>query len=323
MKKCIGIDFGTCNTFIYIPGRGSIYNEPTLIAINTSLKKIIETGYLASKMIGRTPKDVIVYHPVENGVVARINPSVLYLKNAFKEAKFKTRLDSYSVLFGVPSNITPVEKKALVTIANELGIKDVIFENQGYLASLGAGIEEETKKGNLMINIGGGVTDIVVCSADNIIISKSSRFSGNMLDETILRHLRKKHHLLIGEKTAEFIKMKIGSVEIYPENRLIEVSGRDINTSLPHSIILSTSEIRSILLPKMEELLDSITDVLAFTPPEISADIISNGICIGGGGALLSGMREYLEKSLNIPVRIAPDPLTSVINGMRTYIEKN
>ena len=155
-----------------------------------------------------------------------------------------------------------------------------------------------------------------------IILSISSYFSVNLLDQTILRHLIKKHHLLVGEKTAEFIKMKIGSVEIYPENRLIEVSGRDISTSLPHSIILSTTEIRSILLPKLDELIDAVTDVLALTPPELSADIISSGVCISGGGALLSGIREYMEKSLNIPVRIAPDPLTSVVNGMRYLINK-
>ena len=322
MKKCIGIDFGTSNTFIYIPSKGSIYNEPTLIAINTKQQKMVETGYLAAKMIGRTPADITVIHPVEDGMVARINPSILYLKNALKEAKLNKNIETYSVMFGVPSDITPVEKNALITIANSLGINDVILENQGLLAYLGSTIDEDTRKGALTINIGGGITDIVVTSKNDIILSKSSYFSGNLLDQTILRHLRKKHHLLVGEKTAEFIKMKIGSVEIYPENRLIEVSGRDISTSLPHSIILSTTEIRSILLPKLDELIDAVTDVLALTPPELSADIISSGVCISGGGALLSGIREYMEKSLNIPVRIAPDPLTSVVNGMRYLINK-
>ncbi len=322
MKKCIGVDFGTSNTFIYAPNKGSVYNEPTLVVINVKQEKLVETGFLAVKMIGRTSPDVQVIHPVNNGVVSRINPSYLYLKNAFKEAKIDKNLDTYSILFGVPSDITPVEKNALIEIASKLGIKKVILENQGLLASIGSGVEDDTKKGNLTINIGGGITDICVTTGRDLILSKSTYFSGNLLDQTILRHLRKKHHLLIGEKTAEFIKMKIGSVEIYPENRLIEVSGRDISTSLPHSIIISTSEIRSILLPKLDELIDAITDVLSLTPPEISSDIISNGVLISGGGALLSGMREYLEKSLNIPVRIAPDPLTSVINGMRIYIDK-
>ena len=323
MKNCIGIDFGSSNTFIYVPNKGSVYNEPTIIAINTNKKSVVETGYLASKMIGKTSKDVHLYRPVIKGVVARINPSILYLKKAFKEAKIGRGIEKYSVLFPVPSDITPVERQALVTIANSIGFKNVFFENQGLLAQMGSVIDDETKRGSLIVNIGGGITDIVVSVAKEIVIAKSSYFSGDLIDQTILRYLRSKHHLLIGEKTAEYIKMKIGSVEIYPENRLIEVSGRDITSSLPHSIILSTNEIRNVVLPKMEELIDSINDVLSVIPPEIATDILSDGVCISGGGALLSGMREFLEKRLNIPVRLAPDPITSVVNGMRIYIQKH
>lgn len=322
MKNCIGIDFGSSNTFIYVSNKGSVYDEPTLIALNPTKKKVVETGYLASKMIGRTNKDVNIYRPVVKGVVARLNPSILYLKNAFKEAKLDKSLEKYTALFPIPSDITPVETKALETIANALGFKNVIFENQGLLANMGAVIDDESKRGSLIVNIGGGITDIVVSVDKNIIVAKSSIFSGDMLDQAILRHLRTKHHLLIGEKTAEYIKMKIGSVEIYPENRLIEVSGRDITSSLPHSIILSTNEIRNVLLPKMEELIDTISDALAIIPPEIASDIVSGGICISGGGALLAGLREFLEKRLNLSVRIAPDPLTCVVNGMRQYIKK-
>ncbi len=322
MKNCIGIDFGSSNTFIYVPNKGSVYNEPTLIAINSANKKVVETGYLAAKMIGRTNKDVNIYRPVVKGVVARINPSILYLKKAFKDAKIQKSIDKYSFLFSIPSDITPVEKQALITVAEAIGAKDVIFENQGLLAQMGSIIDDETKRGSLIVNIGGGITDIVVSVSKDIIIAKSSYFSGDLLDQTILRYLRTKHHLLIGEKTAEYIKMKIGSVEIYPENRLIEVSGRDITSSLPHSIILSTNEIRNVILPKMEELIDTITDALAIIPPEIASDIMADGISISGGGSLLAGMREFLEKRLNLPVRLAPDPLTGVVNGMRMYIQK-
>lgn len=322
MKNCIGIDFGSSNTFIYIPNKGSVYNEPTLIAMNIASKKVVETGYLAAKMIGRTNKDVNIYRPVIKGVVARINPSILYLKKAFKDAKIQKSIDKYSVLFSIPSDITPVEKQALITVAEALGAKDVIFENQGLLAQMGSIIDDETKRGSLIVNIGGGITDVVVSVSKDIIVAKTSYFSGDLLDQTILRYLRTKHHLLIGEKTAEYIKMKIGSVEIYPENRLIEVSGRDITSSLPHSIILSTNEIRNVILPKMEELIDTITDALAIIPPEIASDIMADGICISGGGSLLAGMREFLEKRLNLPVRLAPDPLTGVVNGMRMYIQK-
>lgn len=321
MKNFIGIDFGSSNTFIYVPNKGSVYNEPSLIAMNIVNKTVVETGYLAAKMIGRTAKNVYVYHPVIKGVVARINPSILYLKKAFKEAKIKN-LEKYSVIFPIPSDISPVERQALITIANALKFKEVIFENQGLLAQMGSLLDDETKRGSLIVNIGGGITDIVVSVSKDIVVAKSSYFSGELIDQTILRYLRTKHHLLIGEKTAEYIKMKIGSVEIYPENRLIEVSGRDITSSLPHSIILSTNEIRNVILPKMEELIDAISDVLAIIPPEISSDILADGICISGGGSLLAGMREFLEKRLNIPIRLAPDPITSVVNGMRYYIQK-
>ncbi len=322
MKNCIGIDFGTSNTFIYVPEKGSVYNEPTLIAMNINKKKVEETGYLASKLIGKTTKDVQVYHPIIKGVVARINPSIFYLQKAFKEAKINKIINKYDVLFPVPSDITPVEKQALTKIADELGFKEAHFANQGLLANLGSSFEDDTKRGSLIINIGGGITDIVVSVDKNIIVNKSSYFSGELLDQAILRHIRTKHHLLIGEKAAEYIKMKIGSVEIYPENRLIEVSGKDITSSLPHSIILSTNEIRNVILPKMEELIDAISDTLAVIPAEIASDILNDGVCISGGGALLAGIREFLEKRLNLPVRIAPDPLTSVVNGMRLYIQK-
>ncbi len=319
MKKIIGIDFGTSNTFIYVPNKGSVYNEPTVIALDPKQKRVIETGYLAAKMIGRSSEDISIIHPVVRGVIARINPSILYLRNALKEAKLGHNFDQYSALFAVPSDVTPVEKNAIKTVANSLGITETYLVNQGFLATLGASNDEE-RPGKLCVNIGGGITDIVVSSGKNIIRSASSYFSGNLIDEAILRHLRKKHNLLVGAKTAEFIKMKIGSVEIYPENRLIEVSGQNMTTLLPQSIVLSTTEIHSVCLSKTDELIDAVTDVLALTPPEIASDIIANGILLCGGGALLTGMREYLEKNLTIPVRIGPDPLTSVINGIRVYI---
>lgn len=319
MKKVIGIDFGTSNTFIYAPSKGSVYNEPTVIALDVKQKKVIETGYLAAKMIGRTSKDTTICYPVENGVIARINPSILYLKKALKEAKLGGSFSDYIALFSVPSSITPVEKNALKMVSDALDFADFMCVNQGLLATMGASNNEE-KSGKLCVNIGGGITDIVVSSNNNIIHAASSYFSGNLLDEAILRYLRKKHSLLVGKKTAEFIKMKIGSVEERPENRLIEVSGMNISTQLPQSIVISTVEIHKEISSKMVELVDAITDVLALTPPELSSDIIANGILLCGGGALLSGMREYLERNLSIPVRIGPDPITSVVNGMRLYI---
>lgn len=322
MKKIIGIDYGTANTFIYVLGRGIVFTEPTVIAINTKTKKTVEIGYLASKLIGRANDDVDVIKPVQRGVPARINPSVNYLSEALRRSGIKS-LKNYSVLFATPSDVTPVEKMAYVEILKRLGGEDILFEDQAKLATLGSGVSFKEGKGTMHINLGAGVSNIIIMSNSEIILSKSTFFCGNLIDESILRYLRKQRHLLIGVKTAEFIKMKIGSVELNPENRLLEVSGRDILTSLPHNVTISTNEVKNIIMPLVELLIDAINDVLLLTPPEITSDIKEMGVVISGGTSLLAGMREYIEKSINIPVRIAPDPIACVANGMKQALKNN
>lgn len=321
MKKFVGIDLGTSNTFIYVSGKGIIFSEPTVIAYDVKSTEVLDIGYLAAKMIGRVPESIDVIKPVIRGVPSRMNPNINLLKIALRKGDVKS-LNNYTVLFSTPCDITPIEKKALTDIAYNLGTSDVIFENQAKLAALGAGLQIKENRGNMHINLGAGTTNIIVTSGEKILISKSSIFSGNLLDEAILRYLRKQRHLIVGSKTAEFIKMKIGSLESTPENRLLEVSGRDILTSLPHNVNISTNEVRNILLPLGELLIDSINDALILTPPELASDINENGVVISGGTSLLAGMREYIEKHINIPVRLAPDPVASVVNGMKIYFGK-
>ncbi len=321
MKKFVGIDLGTSNTFIYVSGKGIIFSEPTVIAYDVKSTEVLDIGYLAAKMIGRVPESIDVIKPVIRGVPSRMNPNINLLKIALRKGDVKS-LNNYTVLFSTPCDITPIEKKALTDIAYSLGAIDVIFENQAKLAALGAGLQIKENRGNMHINLGAGTTNIIVTSGEKILISKSSIFSGNLLDEAILRYLRKQRHLIVGSKTAEFIKMKIGSLESTPENRLLEVSGRDILTSLPHNVNISTNEVRNILLPLGELLIDSINDALTLTPPELASDINENGVVISGGTSLLAGMREYIEKHINIPVRLAPDPVASVVNGMKIYFGK-
>ena len=321
MKKFVGIDLGTSNTFIYVSGKGIIFSEPTVIAYDVKSTEVLDIGYLAAKMIGRVPESIDVIKPVIRGVPSRMNPNINLLKIALRKGDVKS-LNNYTVLFSTPCDITPIEKKALTDIAYNLGVSDVIFENQAKLAALGAGLQIKENRGNMHINLGAGTTNIIVTSGEKILISKSSIFSGNLLDEAILRYLRKQRHLIVGSKTAEFIKMKIGSLESTPENRLLEVSGRDILTSLPHNVNISTNEVRNILLPLGELLIDSINDALILTPPELASDINENGVVISGGTSLLAGMREYIEKHINIPVRLAPDPVASVVNGMKIYFGK-
>ncbi len=322
MKKYIGIDFGTSNTFIYVYKKGLVYNEPTLLALNTKNHKILEIGYLASKLIGRTPDNVKVLSPVKNGHIANLTLTIQYLKKVFSSIKLSRVLRKSTIVFSAPNAISIIEKRALLEAGYQLGAKKVVIESVAKLSAIGSGINIESPKGCLAVNIGGGISDIAVLSNGNIIITKSANFSGNLLDEAILRYLRNKHHLIVGTKAAEFIKMKIGSVEQYPENRLVEVTGRDIISSLPHSVIISTAELKAVLLKKLDNLTEAIVDCLEMTPPELASDVMDSGIVICGGTALLSGLREQMEKALNIPVRISPEPLNSVVLGMKIYINK-
>ncbi len=319
MKKYIGIDFGTSNTFIYAYKKGLVFNEPTLLAINTKSHKVEEIGYLASKLIGRTTENVKVVAPIKNGTIANLSHSVLYLKKVFSNLRMKRYVRKSTLIFAVPAAITSIEKRALYEVGYRLGARNVILESSAKLAALGSGISLESPKGSLTVNIGGGISDVAVLSSGNIVISKSAPFSGMLLDEAILRYLRNKHHLIVGSKAAEFIKMKIGSVEQFPENRLVEVTGRDIISSLPHSVIVSTAELKSVLLKQLDSLTETIVDCLEMTPPELASDIMESGIVIAGGGALLNGLRSQLEKVLNIPVRLAPEPLNSVTIGLKIY----
>ena len=321
MKKIIGIDLGTSNTFIYVDGRGVVFSEPTIVALNSKTKQTVEVGYLASKMIGRVSDDIEIIRPMKRGVIARINPTIKFLREAFKRANIKS-VKNTTLLFSVPSDITPVERNAYLDVGKAFEVEDVVFANEARLGALGSGTSSKEIKGSLHINLGGGSTSIVVSSGKDILVSRSSYFCGNLIDEAIMRYLRKERHLMIGEKSAEFIKMKIGSLEFTPENRLLEVPGRDILTSLPHNVTISTNEVRSVILPLAEQLMNHINDVLIVTPPEIASDIQENGVVISGGTALLTGMREYIEKQINLPVRIAPDPIACVANGMRTYIKE-
>lgn len=318
MKKFIGIDLGTSNTFIYVSGRGIIFSEPSAIAFDTKTSEVLEIGYHAAKLIGRTNDSIEVIKPIQRGVPARMNPTINLIRKALKKADVKS-LNNYKILFAIPCDITPIEKKALNEIAIQLGAEEVVFESQAKLALIGSGVSLKENRGNMHINLGAGTSNIIITSGEQILVSKSSVFCGNLVDEAILRYLRKQRHLIVGSKTAEFIKMKIGSLELTPENRLLEVSGRDILTSLPHNVNISTNEVRNILLPLAELLIDNINDALVLTPPELASDINENGVVISGGTSLLAGMREYIEKRINIPVRLAPDPVAAVINGMKQY----
>lgn len=317
MRKVIAIDLGTVNTLVFIPRQGIIFNEPTCIAINEKSNHTYLVGYEASKLIGRAPQGIKIISPIQNSVIADLSATCKFINAIFRLSKAKSSLNHATLILTVPSDLTPVQRDVFLSLGKKLGVKKVILENKAKLAAIGADVDINSPKGSMIVDIGGGTTDVVVLTIGEIVVSKAINFGGLSIDEDIIRYMRVQHHLKIGEKNAEYIKMKIGSVAEKPENRLLQVSGVNIETSLPHSVIVSTSAISQIIKPTIEHIVDCIRDILFITPPELAADIVENGIAITGGLALLSGIRECLEKSLNVPVRITSDPLSSTIEGCR------
>lgn len=316
-KHTIGIDLGTANTLIWLSGQETaVFNEPTVLTRSIETGAVQDIGYLASKMLGRAPYNIKVVKPMRRGVIADVDAAVDFITQAFTNLKMSKFLKGSSIVLASPSDITPIEQNALIEVARRLGAKEAVVESEAKMAAIGAGVDIYSPRGNMIVDIGGGTTDIAVISLGEIVVTKSTSICGDTLDEAVIRYMRNKQHLIIGEKTAEYIKMKIGSVEQDPDNKLIDVNGRDIVSSLPHSVIVSTSEIRQILLPLLNQIAEVIVDTLEITPPELSADIVHNGLVLCGGGSLLSGSREFFEKRLNIPVHVASYPLDTVINGI-------
>jgi rod shape-determining protein MreB len=323
MKKFIGIDLGSSSTIVYVPKKGIIYNEPTVVAINTEKNKVESYGYLAFKLLGKEQDPIKVVRPVKNGVINDGPAAVKFLKAVLKELKLTNVAKSANIILSCPSEYSQIEQSALRNVARKLDMKNVTIHTSSYLSALGGIQDGAANRAAFICNIGGGLTDMSVLTNGKVIISKSLNFSGKILDDAIIRHLRKNHHLIIGSKTAEYIKMKIGSVEAFPENRLLEVSGIDFVSSLPHSVVISTSEIKSTLTSCLLPLVDALTDCLELIPPEVASELIESGLVISGGCSLLGGLREYLENALNISVRIAMEPVNTVANGMKIVAHQN
>lgn len=322
MKKIVGISLGTSNTIIYVPKKGIVFNEPTVIAFNKENNKVESYGYLAFKLLGKTNSSIEVIKPMKNGVIANGPATLSFLTAIFNDLKLNRYVKNSTLIFSCPSELTQIEKSALRNVARKLKCEDVIIKSSSYFTAIGGNKDGAANKGTLVLNIGGGISDISILTNGEAIISKSCSFSGQKLDNAIIRHLRKNHHILIGTKTAEYIKMKIGSVEFFPENRLLEVSGIDIVSSLPHSVVISTAEIKSCILPCFQVLIDTLLDCLELTPPEVASDLIESGLLVAGGGALLAGIREYLENALNMTIRILPEPGSAVIQGIKILMHQ-
>lgn len=315
LSKDIGIDLGTANVLIYVRGQGIVLNEPSVVAIDGDSKKLLAVGESAKDMLGRTPGKIQAIKPMKDGVIADFEITEMMLEEFIKKLHARTFLTKPRILICCPSNITQVEKNAIKEAAEKTGAKKVYIEEEPKVAAIGAGLDISKPTGNMIIDIGGGTTDIAVLSLGDIVNSKSIKVAGNCFDSEIMKYIKSKYKLLIGERTAEKIKLKIGTVFANKKKEKMDVRGRHIVTGLPNTITITSEEIEEALKDSVKEIVHSTKVVLEQTPPELSADIISKGIIMTGGGSLMDGLDKVLAKELDIPVYIASNALTCVAEG--------
>lgn len=314
-NKDIGIDLGTANVLIFVKGQGIVLNEPSVVAIDSETKKPLAVGAEAHEMLGRTPGKVKAIKPLKDGVIADFEVTEIMLNYFIKKINARNFFSRPRILICCPSNITQVEKNAIKEAAERTGARRVFLEEEPKVAAIGAGLDISKPSGNMVIDIGGGTTDIAVLSLGGIVNSASIKIAGNTFDSQILKYIKDKYKLLIGERTAEDIKIKIGTVFKSNKKEKMEVRGRDLVTGLPHSITITSDEIEEALRDSAYEIIKVVKTVLEQTPPELSADIIDKGIVITGGGAMMDGFDKLLAQELKVAVYIAESPLTCVAEG--------
>lgn len=314
-NKDIGIDLGTANVLIYIKGQGIVLNEPSVVAIDADTKRPLAVGSEAREMLGRTPGKVLAIKPMKDGVIADFETTEVMLNYFIKKVNGKGFFQRPRILICCPSNITQVERNAIKEAAERTGAKKVYLEIEPKVAAIGAGMDISKPSGNMVIDIGGGTTDIAILSLGGIVESASIRIAGNAFDNDIIKYIKDKYKLLVGERTAEDIKITIGTV--FPGSKVekMEVRGRDLVTGLPHTITLTSDEVEEALRESVYTIIHAVKGILEETPPELSADIIDKGIVLTGGGSLIDGFNKLLSQELKVPVFTAESPLTCVAEG--------
>lgn len=311
----VGIDLGTANVLVYIQGKGIVLDEPSVVAINKDNKEILAVGEEARQMLGRTPGNIVAVRPLRDGVISDYDITERMLKYFIRKACGTSRFFRPRIMVCVPSGVTEVEKRAVSEAATQAGGKSVFLMEEPIAAAIGAGLDITRPDGVMVIDIGGGTTDIAVISLGGIVASTSVKVAGDKFDESIVKYMRKEHKLYIGERTAEDLKMSIGTA--YPRDEIAtrECRGRDLVTGLPKSITITSEEMMEALDEPLKIISEAVHSVLERTPPEIAADISDSGIVITGGGALLYGFDKRIEARTNIPVRIAENPMSCVAIG--------
>lgn len=319
--KDIGIDLGTANVLVYIKGQGIVLNEPSVVAIDAETKRPLAFGKEARNMLGRTPGDVKAIRPMKDGVIADFEITEMMLNHFIKKINGKSFFSRPRILICCPSDITGVEKNAIKEAAERTGARKVFLEIEPKVAAVGAGMDISKPSGNMVVDVGGGTTDVAVLSLGGIVNSSSIKIAGNVFDNDIIKYIKEKYKLLIGDRTAEEIKLTIGSVFPGSKDEKMDVRGRDLVTGLPHTVTICSDEVEEALRESVYMIIHTAKNVLEQTPPELSADIIDKGLVVTGGGAMIHGFDELLSHELKVPVFVAESPLTCVAEGTGILLE--
>ncbi len=319
----MAIDLGTANTLVYVKGEGIVLNEPSIVAIHQADNTVLAVGREAKAMLGRTPGNIVAIRPLKDGVIADFDVTEKMLGYFIRRVHKRRALVRPRIVIGVPSGITQVEKRAVRDSAMQAGAREVYLIEEPMAAAIGAGMPITEPGGNMIVDIGGGTTEVAVISLSGIVYSRSVRIAGDEMDEAIVQYIRKNYNLLVGERRAEEIKIRLGSA--YPmggERRTIEVKGRDLIDGIPKTIVIGDDEIRESLREPVMTIVDAVRTALERTPPELAADIVDKGIVLTGGGALLKGLDLLLRQETNLPITVADDPLSCVALGTGKVLDE-
>lgn len=320
-SKDIGIDLGTANTLVYMKGKGIIIREPSVVAIDIKTDTVKSVGQKAKDVVGRTPGSIVTVRPLKDGVIADFDITTSMLQEFIKKAMGKSMFSRARVVICIPSGVTAVERRAVKESAEKAGAKKVMIIEEPMAAAIGAGLPVSEPTGSIVVDIGGGTTEVAVISLGGIVAAKSVRVGGDKFDVDIINYIKKKYNLLIGERTAENIKIQVGNAFPLEQELQTEIKGRNLLTGLPENLFVTSVEIREALIDSLQEVLEAIRITLEKTPPELSADIIDQGIVLTGGGGLLRGLDKLISQETGMLVRVADDPLDCVALGTGIVLE--
>lgn len=311
----IGIDLGTANTLVYVKDRGIVLREPSVVAVQAGTKRILAVGDEAKRMLGRTPGNIVAIRPMKAGVIADFEITEAMLRYFIKKIHNRRKMVRPRIIIAVPSDITEVEKRAVKDSATHAGAREVFLIEEPMAAAIGVGLPVQEPAGNMIVDIGGGTTEVALISLAGIVFSRSVRVGGDAMDECIVQYMKRVYNLMIGERTAEEIKISIGSAYPVEQETTLEVKGRDLVAGLPKTITVTSSEIREALQEPVSSIIDAIRITLERCPPELSADLVDRGMVLAGGGSLLTGVDKLIAEQTGLPVHVADDPLSAVAEG--------